>query len=134
MPIAAWRTSVRFFSVRLVAAIHDDQIRLYGGSYGVRDWSALESTVRQPAATFDGAYVYGDVLAMAAALGHGLITSHPFVDGNKRTGGMAMLTFAAVNGVRCPIPEPAYYEAMMAVATGDMNRGQLDATLRRWTP
>ena len=123
---------MQFLSGRLVVAIHDDQIRLYGGSYGVRDFGMLESSVRQPAATFDGAYLYGDVLAMAAALGHGLITSHPFVDGNKRTGGMAMLTVTAVNGIRCHIPETAYYEVVMAVAAGGMDRVQLDATLRRW--
>lgn len=92
----------------------------------------LESSVRQPAATCDGAYLYGDVLAMAAALGHGLITSHPLVDGNQRTGGMAMLTFTAINGVPCHVPETAYYEVVMAVAAGGMDRAQLDATLRRW--
>ena len=123
---------MQVLNVRLVVAIHDDQIRLYGGSYGVRDWRVLESSVRQPAATFDGAYLCGDVLAMAAALGHGLITSHPFVDGSKRTGGMAMLTFTAVNGVRCDIPEPAYYEVLMSVAAGDRDRAQLEALLRRW--
>lgn len=84
-----------FLGVQAVLAIHDDQIRLYGGAYGVRDWNALESSVRQPAATFGGTYLYGDVFAMASALGHGLMTSHPFLDGNKRTGGMAMLTFLA---------------------------------------
>ena len=122
----------RFLGVQLVLAIHDDQIRLYGGAYGVRDWNALESSVRQPAATFSGAYLYGDVFAMAAALGHGLITSHPFLDGNKRTGGMAMLTFLATNSVSAKIPETAYYEMVMATATGTLTRDQLAESLRRW--
>jgi death-on-curing protein len=122
----------RFLGVQLVLAIHDDQIRLYGGAYGVRDWNALESSLRQPAATLDGVYLDGDVFAMAAALGHGLITSHPFLDGNKRTGGMAMLTFMAVNGVTARIPETAYYEMVMATATGTLTREHLAKSLRRW--
>jgi death-on-curing protein len=121
----------RFLGVQLVWAIHDDQIRLYGGAYGVRDRNAFESSVRQPAATFS-AYLYGDVLAMAAALGHGLITSHPFLDGNKRAGGMAMLTFLAINGVTAKIPETAYFEMVMATATGTLTREQLTESLRRW--
>ena len=44
---------------------------------------------------------------------------------------MAMLTFAAVNGARCDIPETAYYEVVMAVAAGGMDRAQRDPTLRR---
>lgn len=122
----------RFLGVQLVLAIHDDQIRLYGGAYGVRDGKALESSVRQPAATFGGTYLYGDLFAMAAALGHGLITSHPFLDGNKRTGGMAMLTFLATNGVTAEIPETAYYDMVMATATGTLTREQLAESLRRW--
>jgi death-on-curing protein len=121
-----------FLGVQAVLAIHDDQIRLYGGAYGVRDWNALESSVRQPAATFGGTYLYGDVFAMASALGHGLMTSHPFLDGNKRTGGMAMLTFLAINGVTAEIPEAAYYAMVMATATGTLTREQLAESLRRW--
>ena len=124
----------RFLGVQLVLAIHDDQIRLYGGAYGVRDWAALDSSVHQPAATFRGAYLYGDVFAMAAALGHGLLTSHPFRDGNKRTGGMAMLTFLAINGVTAKVPETAYYETVRATATGTLTREQLAESLRRWGP
>jgi hypothetical protein len=42
-----------FLSVAEVVALHDDQLRLYGGSAGIRDAGALESAVATPAATFD---------------------------------------------------------------------------------
>lgn len=122
----------RFLSAHVVAAIHDDQIRLFGGSPGVRDWNLLASSVAQPAATFGGQFLYNDPSAMAAALGHGLITAHPFLDGNKRAGGMAMLVFLAVNGWAVEIPEAAYYELVMAVATGNMPRDELAESLTRW--
>lgn len=121
-----------FLGLTGVLAIHDDQIRLYGGSYGVRSWSALESRISQPAATFGGGFLYGDLCAMAAALGHGIITSHPFVDGNKRTGGMALLAFLAMNGVPSALPQTVYYDLVMAVATGNLDHERLAGALRRW--
>ena len=39
-----------------------------------------------------------DVLALAVRLGVGLAQNHPFVDGNKRSGTVAMLMFLALNG------------------------------------
>lgn len=122
-----------FLNAYVVAAIHDDQIRLFGGVPGVRDWSLLGRGVAQPAATCDGRVLYKDPHAMAAALGHGIITAHPFVDGNKRAGGMDMLAFLALNGLGVDIPEAAYYELVMAVASGSMPREELAESLRRWT-
>jgi death-on-curing protein len=40
-----------FLSVEDVLALHEDQLRLFGGSAGVRDRGALESAVATPAAT-----------------------------------------------------------------------------------
>jgi prophage maintenance system killer protein len=36
--------------------LHSDQLRLYGGTAGIRDLGALDSAVATPAATFDDAY------------------------------------------------------------------------------
>ena len=45
---------VRFLSEEIVLAIHDDLIRLYGGTYGVRDSDRLDAAIQMPRATFDG--------------------------------------------------------------------------------
>jgi death-on-curing protein len=120
---------VRFLSEAVVLAIHDDLIRLYGGVYGIRDAAALDAALHMPQAQFSGHYLHTTVFHMAAAYGFHLCQNHPFFDGNKRTAGMAMLTFLQLNSLEPVVPEMDYYEAMMAVATGRMNKEQLTTWL-----
>ena len=48
-----------------------------------------------------------------------------FIDGNKRTAGMVMLTFLQFNGLEPLATELDYYTTMMAVAAGQMRKEQL---------
>ena len=116
---------IRFLPESIVMAIHDDQIRLYGGSYGVRDVSALDAALHMPQAQFGGEFLHPTVFHMAAAYGFHLSQNHPFLDGNKRTAGMAMFTFLRLNGLEPIATEVEYYDAMMAVAGGQMSKEQL---------
>ncbi len=43
---------IRFLPEAIVIAIHDDQTRLYGGLYGVRDAAALDAALHMPQAQF----------------------------------------------------------------------------------
>ena len=79
--------------------IHADMIATYGGSEGVRDQGLLESALAQPQARFGGGYLHEDFAAMAAAYLFHIAQNHPFVDGNKRTGTAAAITFLKMNGV-----------------------------------
>lgn len=119
----------RFLSEAVVLAIHDDQIRLYGGSYGLRDAAGLDAALHMPQAQFGGQFLHTTLFEMAAAYGFHLCQDHPFVDGNKRTAGMAMVTFLKLNGVEPGLSELEYYDAMMAVATGQMSKAGLAALL-----
>src|SRR5881296_1991538 len=112
---------VRFLPTEIVLAIHDDQIRLYGGVYGVLDDAALH----MPQAQFNGQFLHATIFHMAAAYGFHLCQNHPFIDGNKRTAGMAMFTFLLLNGLEPIATEVEYYETMMAVASGQMSKEQL---------
>lgn len=116
---------IHFIPESVVLAIHDDQIRLYGGAYGVRDNTAIETSLYMPQATFDGEYLHKTIFAMAAAYGFHLCQNHPFIDGNKRTAGMVMFTFLQLNGIEPNASEPDYYAVMMSVASGQMSKGQL---------
>src|SRR5579884_2852999 len=90
---------VRFLPDGIVMAIHSDQIRLYGGTYRVRDLPMLDSALHMPQAQFEGKFLHTTVFQMAAAYGFHLSQNHPFIDGNKRTAGMAMFTFLQFNGL-----------------------------------
>jgi death-on-curing protein len=116
---------IRFLPKTLVLAIHDDQVRLYGGSYGVRDEGALDSALHMPQAQFAGEFLHPTIVHMAAAYGFHLSQNHPFIDANKRTAGMAMFTFLRLNGFELIATELDYYQTMMAVARGQMSKEQL---------
>lgn len=77
--------------------LHAESLRLFGGAPGLRDRGLLEGAVARPQQRH--AYVpEATVFELAAALGHGLVKSHAFVDGNKRTGLLGIQTFLFLNG------------------------------------
>ncbi len=90
--------SLEFLTVEEVAAIHEDQVRRYGGSGGIRDLGLLESAVLAP--EFAAYYTGSSGLPwLAAVYMVRLIQDHPFVDANKRTGVVAARVFLQVNGI-----------------------------------
>ncbi len=116
---------VRFLPIEIILAIHDDQIRLYGGAYGLRDAAGLDAAFHMPQAQFSGQFLHSTIFQMAAAYGFHLCQNHPFLDGNKRTAGMAMFTFLKLNGLEPVATESDYYAVMMAVASGNMTKEEL---------
>jgi death-on-curing protein len=121
---------IRFLPEAIVRAIHEDQIRLYGGSYGVRDAAALDAALHMPQAQFGGEYLPPTIFHMAAAYGFHLCQNHPFLDGNKRAAGMVMFTFLRLNGLEPTATESDYYATMMAVASGLMDKEHLATWLQ----
>ncbi len=74
-----------------ILRVHKFSIDNFGGTNGVRDLSGLESALARPFQTFGGNDLYESIFEKAAALGESLIANHPFLDGNKRTGFIAMV-------------------------------------------
>ena len=74
---------MRMLSSGQVLKLHDALLREFGGTAGVRDQGLLDSALNTPFATFGGRYLYPSLQAKAAPLGFGLVSNHPFVDGNK---------------------------------------------------
>ena len=101
-----------------------------GGSSGLRDRGALESAVAQPEASFGGEELYPDLASKTAALGHALIQSHPFVDGNKRIGHAAMEVFLLLNGHEIDASVDEQEQIIIEVASGKVSRIELGEWLR----
>ena len=113
----------------IVEAIHFDQLRVHGGLSGLRDENALESALARPR----NRALYGDasdLATIAAAYGYGLVTSHPFVDGNKRVGFLAMYVFLGLNGLELSADEPEVVDLMVALAAGRSSEEDLVVWLR----
>ena len=91
---------MNYLTAAQVLFIHARLIAETGGATGLRDLGLLEDAVTRPQATFDGADLYPDRWAQAAALMASLVQSHPFVDGNKRVGVTAAGIFLQRNGLR----------------------------------
>lgn len=111
-----------FLTLDEVLALHEDQIRRYGGSRGVRDLGLLESAMGGAAATFDGVFLHETLFEMAAAILYGICRNHPFVDGNKRTAVAAALTFLDFNGIEIDAGEDDFYELVIGVAEGRVSK------------
>jgi death on curing protein len=91
-------SGIEYLSVDQVIALHRRAIELYGGLDGIRSEHQLASAVFQPQASAFGADAYPSITEKAAAYGYFLAESQSFIDGNKRTAALAMITFLHGNG------------------------------------
>ena len=84
-------------STETIISLHSELIKKSGGTDGVRDFNLLDQSANSPFHTFGGQYLYPSLQAMAAHLAFSLIKNHPFIDGNKRIGILAMMVFLDIN-------------------------------------
>ncbi len=82
----------------------DDALEIYAAIFSLtvkqaadhlRSRGALEGALGRPASYEH--YQQADLALQAAVLAHGIAETQPFVDGNKRTALIAMLTFLELN-------------------------------------
>lgn len=93
------RTRIVYLSVPEVLAIHDQAVKRFSGSLGIRDLGLIESAVARPQTTYAGEELYPDIFDKAAVLLQSLLKNHPFVDGNKRTALSSAGIFLKLDGI-----------------------------------
>ena len=111
-----------------ILLLHTQLIRQSGGTDGVRDEGMLDSAISQPLQTFDNMELYPGIVDKAVHLGYGLITNHPFVDGNKRIGTHAMLVTLDINGIELQYQDEDMIQLILKIASGKAD----DRVLRTW--
>jgi death-on-curing protein len=127
--VAKRRKEPRWLGRLVVDAVHTDQLREHGGLPGVRDENVLESALARPQQRWH--YRQGvDVATVATAYAYGLVENHPYRDGNKRIGFLALVTFLGINGVEFDAPEPDVVTTMVMLADGKLTEEQLAAWVR----
>lgn len=105
---------------------HARQLRVFGGASGIRDEGGLESALSRPMNKWR--YESLELPELAAAYAFGIVRNHPFVDGNKRAGFMAMIGFLVLNGVDFA-PDPVEATAIiLALAANEID----ESGLARW--
>jgi death-on-curing protein len=120
-----------FLEVEHVLALHQRQLARFGGADGLRDLALLESAVAQAQVSFSGEFVRQGLFAMAAAYLFHIVSNHAFVDGNKRVGLLAALTFLDINGVEIRHGSEALYELTMGVAEHRIDKPAVAVELER---
>ena len=116
-----------------VLLLHTKITQRTGGSDGVREPGLLESALARPHASFGGTALYPRLTDKAAALCCGLTQNHPFVDGNKRIGVMAMLLMLRRNA--CPVhyTQQELIDLSLALARGDCDVDDVVAWVEQHT-
>jgi death-on-curing protein len=113
---------IHLISIDELLDLHRMMIDAIGGSHGVRDLSAVDSSLAQPFMTFGGEDLYPTLADKATTLGFSLISNHPFIDGNKRVGHAAMKSFLRLNGQDLIGDIDEQERVILAVAASKMER------------
>lgn len=108
------------FTKKRVLFLYQLIVEATGGAFGIRSESLLESAIEAPYQTFDGKEIFPTKIEKAARLGYGLISNHPFIDGNKRIGVYIMISFLEVNGVNIDFSDEEIIRVALDTASGKM--------------
>jgi death-on-curing protein len=100
---------------------HSVLIERFGGADGIRDEGLLDAALNRPFATFGGIDLFATPQEKAAAVMHGIITGHPFLDGNKRTGYALARLILQDAGLDIHASENERYDMVIQVATGQLD-------------
>ncbi len=87
----------------------------------------------RPYQTFGGEDLYPTVYEKAAAIAESLIINHPFVDGNKRTGFLAMLIILNESDLEIVISNNTVYDFVIKISTGEIKFEQIVGWLNQNT-
>ncbi len=119
---------IAWLDERDALVLHDRLLALHGGAPGVRDAGLLASALARPQQYFsyteDPSIIHGAALYTA-----GIVSNHPFVDGNKRTGFVIGVLFLELNGYVFAASEEAAAQAVIALASGTMDESAYAAFL-----
>lgn len=127
--MARRRDEPRWLSRLVVDAIHNDQLREHGGLPGVRDENVLEAALARPQQMWHYAD-RSDLPTVAAAYAFGLVKNHPYRDGNKRIGFLAVVTFLGVNGYDFSATDAEVVAEILALADGSVSEEGLADWIR----
>ena len=116
---------MKFLTRDQIISIHEDLINEFGGIHGLRDEGMLDSALSAPFLSFGNQELYPGIVDKAARLCYELVQNHPFLDGNKRIGTMAMLIYLDQNNLALNCKEDELTKIILLVADGTIDNQQL---------
>jgi death-on-curing protein len=115
-----------WLTVEEVVALHERQLRRFGGPSGIRDPGALESAVNRPRNKWE--YEGAEMADLAASYAYDIARNHQFVEGNKRAAFITMVLFLRKNRIPFAPPQAEATAIILALAAGEVS----ETSLARW--
>lgn len=110
--------------------LHAETLAEHGGLPGMRDEPALDAALARP--HHIRAYEpHADIARLAAAYCFGLVRDHPFNDGNKRAGFLALGLFLSLNGFELSVDPVEAVRTIFRLAEGQLSEKQLTAWVQK---
>jgi len=124
--------SPQWIDRRALLLLHAETLAEHGGLPGLRDEKALEAALARPwhIHTYEART---DLARLAAAYGFGIVRGHPFNDGNKRAGFLAIGLFLSLNGHGLTVPSVDAVEKITRLAAGQLTEQALAEWIRENT-
>jgi death-on-curing protein len=121
--------SIVWIERETILSAHEAQLAEHGGAVGIRDENLLESALARP---MHAAYAdpRPDIPTLAAMYGIAFVRNHPFFDGNKRTGLIALELFLRLNGWRLTASNAECVVVILSRAAGEMSDERFTAWVR----
>jgi death-on-curing protein len=119
----------KFLSLAEALYLHDESLRRFGGSAGIREYALIESALGSAQNTFW--YERGGLFEIAAAYAFHIAQSQAFVDGNKRTAVASAISFLRKNGIRFPKDDGSLYRTMIEIAEKRLDKTGLAAAIKQ---
>jgi death on curing protein len=111
-----------FLTMEQVIDFHAEILKEFGGAEGIRDIGLLISAIEMPKAALFGEFLHTSIYEKAAAYLYHIICNHPFIDGNKRSGLVAALTFFEANGITLTYDAHQLEDLVVQVAKGEADK------------
>jgi death on curing protein len=122
---------VEYLFAEDIMLIHSLIIDETGGLHGIRDGNSILSAEALPKQNVFGEELYPTVFLKAAVYVRTIIFSHPFVDGNKRTGMTAAFVFLGNNGFKSSAKGGEIKKFAVKIVVAKITVEQIAAWLKR---
>lgn len=122
---------MRYLSLEEVIYIYTEIIKRTGGQPGIRDEKVLEEVLSKPMVSFEGEELYPDLFTKVSIFIYAMITSSPFITGNKRTAILCALFIMRVNGYHLVASQENIIEFVKGVEAGKYKVDHLVAWMRK---
>ncbi|OGG47275.1 hypothetical protein A2671_01910 [Candidatus Kaiserbacteria bacterium RIFCSPHIGHO2_01_FULL_49_13] len=122
---------IDYLSSEDILLVHSIIVDETGGSHGVRDRHALATLEGLPRQFAFGKELYPTLFTKAAVYVRGLISAHPFVDGNKRTAMAAADVFLQRNGFHISVPKGGVEAFALSIISQKLELGDIAAWLKK---